>query len=140
MIQTHGPLGFTPEPRKSDPLTDHSRRRTKPPSHRAPPDLKLNLPAVPVPPAAEVNRADSRSPGRCSERGCVFPAEENALGFCFYHERQQLEPALFCSWQPTWIIVNRAATGLDVCDPGDDRSHDRRRLAAQRDAFFHGLA
>lgn len=79
-------------------------------------------------------------PARCRERGCVFPAEENAHGLCAYHERQRLEPALFSSWQPTWLLVHRSAAGVECAESTPSRSHDRRKLAAQFAAFQQGLA
>jgi hypothetical protein len=129
-----------PDPRRSKPLARPLRSQNKPALAKPQPDLRPGPEAVPTPPAVQGAPGVNRSPDRCSERGCVFPAEENGSGFCFYHERQRLEPALFGSWQPTWLILNRPAAGLYGCASRYDRGHDRRRLAAQWAAFHHELA
>lgn len=77
---------------------------------------------------------------RCRARGCVFPAEENAQGLCFYHERLEREPQHFRSHQPTLLVLRQ---GLLIPDDGEAdqrRARDRQRLAAQRKAFQQGLA
>jgi hypothetical protein len=103
-----------------------------------PPSLNAAQETLSVPhPARE---PVGRSPARCGEKGCVFPAEGNESGLCSYHLRQQLEPALFSSWQPTWLLVNRPAPEFDCSESARGRSRDRRRLAAQCKAFRQGLA
>jgi hypothetical protein len=85
----------------------------------------------PSPPAeaAEFPQAP-QNPGRCAERGCVFPAEENVRGLCLYHERQRLEPAFFSSWQPTWLLIHRSAGVPGPAQPPFSRPSYRRRGAA----------
>ena len=78
------------------------------------------------------------SGSRCSERGCVFPAQSQAKGKCAYHDRIEREPALFHSWQPTLLLLERAKFGLPDSLPDDSRSKDRRRLSALREEFFSG--
>jgi hypothetical protein len=45
---------------------------------------------------------------RCSERGCVYPASDINARKCRHHERLQREPHLFCSFQPTLLVVEQA--------------------------------
>jgi hypothetical protein len=90
-------------------------------------------------PAASIENPDAAA-RRCGARGCVFPAEENAQGLCFYHERLEREPQHFRSYQPTLLVLRQ---GLLI--PGDGeaaqrRARDRQRLAAQLEAFQQGLA
>jgi hypothetical protein len=76
-------------------------------------------------------------PGRCAEKGCVFPACRPDSEFCVHHRRQEMEPTLFRSWQPTWLLIHRA-TGPDGSGSRRGRVHDRFRLAAQSKAFQQG--
>jgi hypothetical protein len=140
MMHTQELATSIPDRRRSEPPVGPLRSQNRSALEKPPPELRLDLEAAPTPPAVQATRGIPRSPGRCSERGCVFPAEENGSGLCFYHQRQQLEPALFSSWQPTWLILNRSAAGLDGCGSSHDRGHDRQRLAAQWDAFHRELA
>ena len=110
------------------------------PSESAPPILNEPPETLPIPHRARGPADATRSPARCSEKGCVFPAKENGSGLCSYHLKQQLEPALFSSWQPTWLLVNRPAADSDGSESARGRSRDRRRLEAQREAFWQGLA
>lgn len=75
---------------------------------------------------------------RCAERGCVFPAAGCDSQYCVHHRRQEMEPALFHSRQPTWLIIHRS-TGPDGSASLRGRSHDRFRLAAQSKAFHQGI-
>ncbi len=60
-------------------------------------------------PAAPASGARPCGSVRCCERGCVFPVCSGASGRCLHHQRQQAEPRLFCSWQPTRLLLERAA-------------------------------
>lgn len=75
---------------------------------------------------------------RCSEKGCVFPAARPDSEFCVHHRRQESEPELFRSWQPTWLVIHRS-TGPDGTASPRSRAHDRFRLAAQSKAFRQGI-
>lgn len=86
-----------------------------------------SLPLRPVPP----------EPPRCKEKGCVFPATKEGAGFCIHHRRQETEPSLFSSLQPTWFVVYRSADS-DRNGNSTGRIHDRHRLAAQSRAFQQG--
>jgi hypothetical protein len=72
------------------------------------------------------------SPGRCCEKGCVFPALPGGRGECAYHRREFLEPACFSSQQPTRLLLDHARFSLPDFDAEDTRARDRRRLAAER--------
>lgn len=76
---------------------------------------------------------------RCSEKGCVFPAGWR-VGKCLHHDRQQREPALFCSRQPSVLLLDRAKFLLPNGGSEDPHGRDRRRLAALREAFLDDAA
>src|SRR5208337_374902 len=93
--------------------------------------------AISIPPAKRPVRIEAR---RCGERGCIYPAGPGESGRCLQHQRQQREPALFHSRQPSMILLDCAKFGLPEEEPEDSRFRDRRRLAAQREAFLGGAA
>jgi len=93
--------------------------------------------AISIPPAKKPVGTEAR---RCSERGCIYPAGPGESGRCLQHQRQQREPALFHSRQPSMILLDCAKFGLPEEEPEDSRFRDRRRLAAQREAFLGGAA
>lgn len=104
------------------------------PSRRYPPsrDARACEPA-----AGEPSRSIARiARERCKIKGCVFPAAPHAEGTCVYHYRQQYEPVLFHSQQPTLLLLERAKFELPACEHNDYRGADRRRLAALREAFL----
>lgn len=72
---------------------------------------------------------------RCSERGCVFPASSPQSGKCLYHERQMEEPSLFCSQQPSRLLLDPSRSL--PADEGYDQSRrrDRIRLAKEWEEF-----
>jgi len=90
-----------------------------------------------IPPAKRPVRTEAR---RCAERGCIYPAGPGESGRCLQHQRQHREPALFHSRQPSTILLDCAKFGLPEEEPEDSRFRDRRRLAAQREAFLGGAA
>lgn len=90
-------------------------------------------------PAVELDAASFES-RRCSEKGCVFPAAENPRGTCLHHEHLHREPGHFHSYQPSMSVINQARFGLPDYETDNRRAQDRRRLAAQREAFWEGLA
>lgn len=67
---------------------------------------------------------------RCGEKGCVFPASPSGSGMCTYHMRQLEEPVLFCSRQPTSLLLDPVRTSPAEQEHEDSRRHDRRRMAA----------
>ncbi len=93
--------------------------------------------AISIPPAKKPVRIEAR---RCAEKGCIYPAGPGETGRCLQHQRQQREPALFHSRQPSMILLDCAKFGLPEEEPEDSRFRDRRRLAAQREAFLGGAA
>lgn len=70
---------------------------------------------------------------RCLEKGCVFPASTE--GRCLQHERQAREPILFSSHQPTHVVLERGRYGPTEGELDTSRFSDRRKLAAQWEAF-----
>jgi hypothetical protein len=80
-------------------------------------------------------------PGRCVERGCVFPAMPGAGGRCMHHQRQQQEPGLYSSQQPSSALVARGKFGpprIEEIERAEERREhqDRRRLMAEREQFL----
>jgi hypothetical protein len=73
---------------------------------------------------------------RCSERACVFPARAGAGGRCAQHDRQNREPSLFSSHQPTHVVLERGRFDVPETEIDISRFHDRRKLAALREAFL----
>jgi len=78
--------------------------------------------------------------GRCSEKGCVFPAELGAGSKCVHHRRQQQEPSLYCSHQPSSALVERSRFGpprKDELEQGcKGRAFDLRRQVVERERFL----
>jgi len=58
------------------------------------------------------------------------------MGRCVHHDRQQQEPALYQSHQPTLLVVERGKFGMQGSEVEDTRGVDRRRLAQERQAFL----
>ncbi|HLI29918.1 MAG TPA: hypothetical protein VKV79_02315, partial [Terriglobia bacterium] len=87
------------------------------------------FPGVTVPPTPVPN-------GRCSEKGCVFPAASSGQGKCLHHYRQASEPVLFSSHQPTRAVLDRGRFGIPEQEVDTSRNRDRRELAAIREAFL----
>jgi len=79
--------------------------------------------------------------GRCVEKGCVFPAAPGVEGKCLHHQRQQQEPGLYRSHQPSSALVGRGKFGpprAEELAPGmGKRGLDRRRLIAERERFLN---
>jgi hypothetical protein len=71
----------------------------------------------------------SFSTARCSEKGCVFPASSQGSGKCSYHLRQQEEPVLFRSHQPTGMLLDPARMSPSDREYDGSRKRDRRRMA-----------
>ena len=79
--------------------------------------------------------------GRCVEKGCVFPAVSGPEGKCLHHQRQQYEPGLYSSHQPSSALVGRGKFGParteEVGPAVSRRGLDRRRLMAERERFLN---
>ncbi len=90
----------------------------------------------PPPPGVQIFSA------RCSEKGCVFPPALRGSGRCCHHDRQDQEPALFLSQQPSMLLLDHAKFGLadSEFERGGSRSSDRRRLARLWETFQEGIA
>lgn len=77
--------------------------------------------------------------GRCSEKGCVFPAID-AEGRCLQHQRQWREPVFYSSHQPSSALIEQGRFGPSkleyLTDPKGSYGHDRRRLDAEREDFL----
>ena len=73
--------------------------------------------------------------GRCSEKGCVFPASSPGHGRCVYHMHQQEEPVLFRSHQPTGLLLDPARIMPTEKEFDGSRKRDRRRMAALWERF-----
>lgn len=90
-------------------------------------------------PAIKPKRVTLVLPGRCAERGCVFPAVD-AEGWCVHHQRQLREPGLYSSRQPSLALLAQGKFGpaksVDKADDTEGRAGDRRRLAAERERFL----
>jgi hypothetical protein len=80
-------------------------------------------------------QATSFTSHRCSERGCVFPASSPQSGKCAYHERQMEEPILFCSQQPSRLLLDPARSMPSDEEYDESRKRDRLRLAREWEEF-----
>lgn len=84
----------------------------------------------------------SQSVPRCAEKGCVFPATRLGSAKCRQHERQDQEPSIFNSQQPSMMLLDQAKFGSPDADyeQREWRAHDRRRRARMWQAFHEGTA
>jgi len=84
----------------------------------------------------------ARGGPRCTEKGCVFPAARLDSGKCRQHERQDQEPSVFTSQQPSMMMLDQAKFGPpdSDCEQREWRARDRRRQARQWQAFHEGTA
>ena len=96
--------------------------------------------AFALPPKVRPRAVLLTAAGRCLEKGCVFPALPGADGRCLHHQRQQREPALYCSHQPSFALAERSKFGpprVEDLEPTTNaRGFDRRRLMAERERFL----
>jgi hypothetical protein len=70
----------------------------------------------------------SFSTSRCSEKGCVFPTPSPQASKCTYHKRQQEEPVLFRSHQPSRLLLDPARSMPTDDEHDGSRKRDRRRI------------
>lgn len=82
------------------------------------------------------HQAAPSAPARCSEKGCVFPGAPGTGGKCLHHLRQSKEPILFSSYQPTRAVLDRGRFEIPDEEVDTSRTHDRRKMAAIREAFL----
>ena len=82
-------------------------------------------------------RVQDTSSFRCREKGCIFPASPGEGGKCVHHYRQEHEPSMYLSKQPTWAALeqNRFVEPREELVFGS-RGADRRRFDAERENFF----
>jgi hypothetical protein len=92
------------------------------------------------PPAFELQKQPSQmtitSSTRCGEKGCIFPASGGG-GKCVHHTRQEREPSMYHSKQPTWATLEQGR----FVEPREEltfgsRQADRRRFDAERETFL----
>jgi hypothetical protein len=69
-------------------------------------------------------------------KGCVFPVPLPGATVCHYHELQQSEAEHFQSHQPSQLLLLHAPLGVPDHEPDDSRYKDRKRQAAEREAFL----
>ena len=99
------------------------------------------LPVVSLPKKPAFAAPSPGQSARCSVKGCVFPAPFQGHPKCHYHELLQSEGELFQSHQPTHLLSLQAPFGIPDYEPDDSRQRDRKRQAAEREAFlFDGTA
>jgi hypothetical protein len=100
----------------------------------------LGQPADPVAPKVKPKAVTLSLRGRCVEKGCVFPAAPGVEGKCLHHRRQQQEPGLYSSHQPSSALVARGKFGPPRAEElergAGKRGIDRRRLMAERERFL----
>jgi len=103
------------------------------------------VPAIPrVLPPSEISEPKRPAPAapapspsaRCSVRGCVFPAPFAGQTRCHYHQLLHSEAEHFQSHQPTYLLMLSAPFGIPDEEPDDSRQEDRKRQAAEREAFI----
>lgn len=133
-------IGFivhAPAPSNVEPAASSNPQPLPPPPIREDTRNTLISPTKRPPPAAVQILS-----GRCSEKGCVFPATWLGSGRCRHHDRQDQEPALFLSQQPSMLLLDHAKFGLadSEFERGGSRFSDRRRLARLWERFQEGIA
>lgn len=101
----------------------------------------LGHPPRPVLPKIKPKAVTLSLRGRCLEKGCVFPSAPGVEGKCLHHQRQQQEPGLYSSHQPSSALMGRGKFGpprAEELEPGAGRrGTDRRRLMAERERFLN---
>ena len=92
------------------------------------------------PPRFELQRQPAQvtqgGPARCGEKGCIFPALAGKGGKCLHHYREEHEPSMYHSKQPTWAALQQGRF-----EPREElifgsREADRRRFDAERETFL----
>ncbi len=90
-----------------------------------------------VVPQGQTVRVTETTSLRCQEKGCIFPALRGGAGKCAHHHREEREPAMYLSKQPTRAALEHGKfLHLDEELLFGSREADRRRLEAEREAFF----
>ena len=98
----------------------------------------LGLSPSPDPPKLKPRAVILSMPGRCVEKGCVFPAVPGSGGRCLHHSRQQQEPGLYSSLQPSSMLLACGKFGPSRAEVAERRGdlEDRRRLVKEREKFL----
>jgi hypothetical protein len=80
--------------------------------------------------------ATKLSSARCGEKGCIFPAS-GGTGKCLHHYREEHEPSMYHSKQPTWAALQqgRFIESREETIFGS-READRRRFDTERETFL----
>lgn len=87
------------------------------------------------PPTQAPSSSVSFKSPRCREKGCIFPATSPHTGWCEYHERQEFEPSLFRSEQPSTLVLEHAKFGPSDPEAGAERMKERRQMARLWEQF-----
>jgi len=98
-------------------------------------EVKVPVPATSSLPLVAIEPLRATSVGRCTVRGCVFPAAAVGIGECHYHTLLRSEAVLFQSHQPSHLLLLHAPLGIPEEPVDDSRQQDRKRLAAEREEF-----
>ena len=111
---------------------------SRPALSRTPELGPLGLRPSPDPPKLKPRAVILSVPGRSVERGCVFPAIAGSSGRCLHHSRQQQEPGLYSSLQPSSMLVACGRFGPSRTEEAERRGdrEDRRRLLEEREKFL----
>jgi len=100
------------------------------------PDVCRTSAPLPVVPDTKTVTAPPDPSPRCSVKGCVFPAPPQGRPECHYHELLRTEAELFQSHQPSHLLSLQAPFIIPEEAPDDSRQQDRKRQAAEREAFI----
>jgi len=104
------------------------------------PGPSSSQPSIPLA-ASQPEKSASAPPtpspsARCPVKGCVFPVSSPGHNQCRYHALLQSEAELFQSHQPSHLLSLQAPFGIPEEEPDDSRYQDRKRQAAEREAFI----
>ena len=139
MTGTLHPLGLLRVPPASEPASSIPQARQLPPPASALVEVRNG--GLCIPPAKKPERYSLSTPiPRCSEKGCVFPANQPESSKCRQHDRQYREPALFRSHQPSMLLLDRAKFGVASEGEETPRPDDKRRLSKLWQSFLEGAA
>ncbi len=140
MTGTSDYLGLLRIPAVSEPTPSISKPGQSSQSLPIPALIEVRNGALHIPPAKKPERSSLyASIPQCSEKGCVFPAAWPESRQCRQHCRQDREPALFRSCQPSMLLLDRAKFGV-VEGEDEPRPDDKRRLSKLRENFLEGAA
>jgi len=82
-------------------------------------------------------RVTKTGSARCGEKGCIFPALGGEGGKCVHHYREEREPSMYHSKQPTWAALEQGRfVELREEQIFGSREADRRRFDTERETFL----